>query len=441
MARKLGAKAWRRFLARKPRAKISRPIVCTCMPQQRSLRHPQHTDLGKFHSFLVAKGLPSHLGMRQTDYAVGLSRERLRKARRRSLIAHYLPDVGLRAKIRLAQRASMLRRHISEIVSRSARIALKEFDLNEYDERRALRDFRFLTSEIRGKLVQFFSWNKSRTSRNRYKCTAILATCVVLRRLASPARWEDLSEEFGKFPAQLSEIFWESLERMLSVRSHLILTWRQDSMSSRASMYAAHIHEHSPLESCVGYIDCTKQKVSRPGGHNKNQRALYTGHKRTWCLKWQTVSTPDGLIIHLWGPDDGRRHDSTLYRKSGIDEILEFGLLINGVRYCIYGDAAYILRLWLQVAYPRIGATPLQQSYNTDCNAGRTSVEWSYKDARQSWTSIDFQRKMKVRESPVALLNIAAMLLWNVKVVLGHGSQSSAFMGDCPPPTWDEYVI
>lgn len=353
----------------------------------------------------------------------------------------YYPDVDLRAKIGMARRAAMLRHHLREIVSRSARIALKDFDLNDYDERRALRDFRFLTSEIRTKLVGFFAWNKSRTDRNRYKCDGLLATCVVLRRLASPARWEDLAEDFGKFPGQLSEIFWESLERMLEVRGHLVLNWRDDLMSRRAAMYAEHIHEHAPLDTCVGYMDCTKQKVSRPGGHNRNQRALYTGHKRTWCLKWQTVSTPDGLIFHIWGPEDGRRHDSTLYRKSDIDSILEHGLLINGVRCCIFADAAYILRAWLQVAYPRLNATVLQQAYNTSMNGGRTCVEWSYKDTRQSWTAIDFQRKMKVRESPVALLNIGAMLLWNVKVVLGHGSQTASFMADCPPPTWEEYVI
>ena len=353
----------------------------------------------------------------------------------------YYRDVDLGARIRMARKAAMLRRHIHEIVNMSARIALKEFNLDDYDERRALRDFRFPTTEIKAKLVDIFAWGKTRTYRNRYRCNALLATCIVLRRLASPARWEDLAEDFGKFPGQMSEIFWESMERMISIRGHLILNWREDLMTRRAALYADHIHEHAPLDTCVGYMDCTKQKVSRPGGHNRNQRALYTGHRRTWCLKWQTVSTPDGLIFHLWGPEDGRRHDSTLYRKSGMDEILEHGLLINGIRYCIYADAAYILRAWLQVAFPRIGASADEQVFNTSMNAGRTSVEWSYKDARQSWTTIDFQRKMKVRESPVALLNIGAMILWNVKVVLGHESQTSAFMADCPPPTWEEYVI
>lgn len=385
--------------------------------------------------------------MRQTDFGVHASRHRLRATRRRFILSHlYFRDIDLRAKLRMAKRAAALRRHITEILARSARVSTKEFCLSQYDERRSLRDFRFTTTEITSRLVDFVAWDRVRTKRNRYRCDPLLSTCVLLRRLASPARWEDIAEDFGKFPAQLSEIFWEALENMIRVRGHLILNWRSDLMERRAAMYASHVHDHAPLDNCVGYMDCTKQKVSRPGGHNSNQRALYTGHKRTWCLKWQTVSTPDGLIFHLWGPEDGRRHDSTLYHKSGIDSILENALLVGDgsgspTRFCLYADAAYALREWLQVAFVRIGASPPEQEYNTSMNRGRTSVEWSYKDTRQSWTTIDFQRKMKVRESPVALLNIASMLLWNIKVVLNHGSQTASFMGDCPPPSWNEYVI
>lgn len=334
----------------------------------------------------------------------------------------------------MVRRARTLRRHIVRICASSARITAKEFDLSTYDERRCLRDFRFLSVEITERLVPFFAWNRERTTRNRYRCNDVLATCVVLRRLASPARWEDLAEEFGKYPAQLSEVFWEALENMVRVRGYLILNWRADLMEHRAALYASHIHENAPLPNCVGFMDCTKQKVARPGGHNSNQRALYTGHKRTWCLKWQSVSTPDGLIFHLWGPEDGRRHNSTLYNKSGIDSILEDGLLLSMIRYCIYADAAYVLRPWLQVAFARVGAAAEGQAYNTYMNAGRTSVEWSYEDTRQSWTSLDFHCKMKVREAPVVLLNIGGMLLWNLFFLISPWTPEKCFFGIPSPP-------
>jgi hypothetical protein len=63
--------------------------------------------------------------------------------------------------------------------------------------------------------------------------------------------------------------------------------------------------------------------MSRPGGDGSIQRSAYSGHKRFHCFSYQTVATPDGLIIHLYGPVEGRRHDLTLYRASGMDHLLE----------------------------------------------------------------------------------------------------------------------
>lgn len=167
---------------------------------------------------------PSHT-MRQTDFALGPSRTRLYHARRRALYCIlFSSSVPTIVTARIVHRAKILRAHIAKLRGRSLRIGSREFDLSTYDERRSLRDFCFLTSEIRSRLVDFFGWDKESTSRNSYACSPILATCVVLRRLASPARWEDLAEEFGKFPAQLCEIFCESLERMVGLRGLLILS-------------------------------------------------------------------------------------------------------------------------------------------------------------------------------------------------------------------------
>lgn len=323
---------------------------------------------------------------------------------------------------------------------------MTRFDLAALDDRSALQDFRFTVHEIQSRLVPFVaSGEKVRTGRNRYWCDSILATCVVLRRLASPARWVDLEVYFGKHRSQLSEIFWEALEGMIDKRRRLVMDWREELMQERAELYASYTARVSALQNCVGYLDCTKVKVSRPGGSNANQRALYSGHKRTWCLKFQTVSTPDGLIFHLYGPEDGRRHDTTLYAKSNLDLLLQNGLSVGATQFCLYADQAYILRPWLQVGFHSIHSTGEQGEFNSCNNVGRTAVEWSYKDVRQAWTTVDFQRKMKVRESPVALQFIGSVLLWNIKVILGHGCQTQSFFTDnpedlCSPPTWDEYL-
>lgn len=68
---------------------------------------------------------------------------------------------------------------------------------------------------------------------------------------------------------------------MLESKKALVTEWREDLMQQRAELCASYIGRVSPLQNCVGYLDCTKVKVSRPGGPNANQRPLYSGQKRT----------------------------------------------------------------------------------------------------------------------------------------------------------------
>lgn len=48
---------------------------------------------------------------------------------------------------------------------------------------------------------------------------------------------------------------------------------------------------------------------------------------------------PDGLLIHFWGPFDGRRHDSTMMRESRFIEALDSCRELDN--FFVYGDPAY----------------------------------------------------------------------------------------------------
>lgn len=80
-------------------------------------------------------------------------------------------------------------------------------------------------------------------------------------------------------------------------------------------------------------------------------KGLSSGHKRFHCLTYQSVTTPDGLILNMYGPEVGRRHEITLYRQINMDAVLSSGLNFIGFHNCIYGDPAYMLRPWMQVAF------------------------------------------------------------------------------------------
>ena len=55
--------------------------------------------------------------------------------------------------------------------------------------------------------------------------------------------------------------------------------------------------------------------MCRPG---KNQRLLYNGHKRYNYIKFQSVVAPNGVIANLFGPVEGKRHDSGMLADSGL---------------------------------------------------------------------------------------------------------------------------
>lgn len=58
-----------------------------------------------------------------------------------------------------------------------------------------------------------------------------------------------------------------------------------------------------------------------------------------------------------------------------MDDLLQQHLYIKGKKYCIYGDAAYMLRPWLQIAFPRTIETTRQAEYNKKMSAAREAVE------------------------------------------------------------------
>lgn len=62
------------------------------------------------------------------------------------------------------------------------------------------------------------------------------------------------------------------------------------------------------------------------------------------CLVYQTMTTPNGLIFHIYGPETGRCHDITFLRHDGIEDVLTVASTIDGVHHYLYGDATYMLR-------------------------------------------------------------------------------------------------
>jgi hypothetical protein len=177
-------------------------------------------------------------------------------------------------------------------------------------------------------------------SENQIKEDRATALCMLLCRLAYPCRLVDMEMEFGWETSRISRItrltaayIWDHWKHLLHFDAERLTP---EALSHIAATFVA---KGCPVPSIAAIIDGTLKKVARP---SLNQRILFNGWKQIHCLKYYLLVPPDAIIIHAFGPMEGRRHDATLLKESGLTDTLEkhfWGL--NGERYYVYGDPAY----------------------------------------------------------------------------------------------------
>jgi nuclease HARBI1 len=209
-------------------------------------------------------------------------------------------------------------------------------------------------------------------------------------------------------------------------------------LRSRAEYYASTISAKcdNATQHCVGFIEGNLVEIARPSGIQ--QRATYSGHKRRPGFKWQVITTPDGLLFHIFGPFEGRRHDMHLHAESGLDEILSEELLIDGVQHYVFGDSGYTLRPYLMTTFEGGNFTEDEALFNKRMSKARASVEWVFKGVRKYFSHFAFPRKIDLSRTPGGAWYLASCLLWNFRCCL-DGSPTSKFF-DCYPPELNHYL-
>lgn len=97
-------------------------------------------------------------------------------------------------------------------------------------------------------------------------------------------------------------------------------------------------------------FDGTVRPIARP---TENQRQEYNGHHRLHAMKFQAVTTLDGIVVHLLGPYHGAQHDTAMYRISRLQAThLERVKDVAGNNMCLFGDQGYENSPVLMVNFP-----------------------------------------------------------------------------------------
>ncbi|KIJ33504.1 hypothetical protein M422DRAFT_183116 [Sphaerobolus stellatus SS14] len=191
----------------------------------------------------------------------------------------------------------------------------------------------------------------------------------------------------------------------------------------------------SPLPFVAALIDGTLQKNARPV---KNQHLLYNGWKRIHCLKYHILLSPDGLVIHVYGPVDGRRHDETGFKESGLQDLLDKHFWTpEREPLFIYGDSGYTVGPHIIAPYKGPALSQEQQHFNTQMSRICEPVEWLFKEVTQKFTYLDFARTQKVLLSPCGVYYLVSLLLCNAHTILNYPQIPQYFL--CRPPTLQEY--
>lgn len=272
---------------------------------------------------------------------------------------------------------------------------------------------------------------------NNLRVDSVEALCILLRRLAYPCRYSDIIPRFARPVPQLCMIFNEMVEMIDSRWGFLLQDLNQPWLNSHnLRVFANAVHRKgAALDNVWGFIDGTVRGISRP---SRNQRIVYNGHKRKHGLKYQSVSTPNGLVANLFGPVEGKRHDSSMLVLSGLMPILEnFSIGPNLERLCLYGDPAYPLRWYLQAPFRGAQITAEQNEFNKSMSKVRVSVEWLFGNIIETFKFSDFKKSQKVGLSCVGKMYRVSALLTNAHTCL-YGNNCSDYF-QLQPPLLEDY--
>lgn len=175
-----------------------------------------------------------------------------------------------------------------------------KFSLESKDEFECIADFRVKKNDL-PLLAEALRIPPVFTCKQGTVCDGMEGLCIFLKRFAYPCRYSDMIPLFGRPVPELCMICNEVVDWVYETHGNRVVEWNHTILNPPAlQTYAEAVYNKgAALNNCVGFVDGTIRPICRP---EKSQRAVYNGHKRVHCIKFQSVVLPNGLIANLYGP-------------------------------------------------------------------------------------------------------------------------------------------
>lgn len=179
----------------------------------------------------------------------------------------------------------------------------------------------------------------------------------------------------------------------------------------------------NPLPGCWGFLDGTLRPIARPV---RAQQNAYNGWKHFHALKYQFLSTPDGLVW-VTPPEDGAVHDVYALRESGLLPWLEQNSHGPGGEYLtLYADSGYSYYNHVSRPWGILQSTPERRAWNLKMSGYRISVEWCIGSVSTLFPRLNNRQSQKTLLSAISRDFHVACLLRNALSCVS-GNQTSQF--------------
>jgi nuclease HARBI1 len=326
----------------------------------------------------------------------------------------------------IAARVIYMRQDQRRVRTKLYKTVVLSFQFDFFNEEACLHLFRFVHEQLLSIVCTLFPSPFIAISKQS-KVSRIEAFCILLNRLSYPSRLKVMEATFGKQFSVLSRVINSSIDLTLESFGHpFSLSSPCVTNAERATWMNAIHAKGAPLERCFGCVDGTVRQICRPSRH---QKRAYNGHKRVHALKFQSVSAPNGLIVDLAGPWEGRRHDCGMLRESGLLARLEIVRLSLNPAY-IYGYPAYPVIPVLQAPFKGSHLSDIQKEWNMRMSRVLVSVDWCFGKVLMLFPFADVKKNLKVYLQPVGKIYQIAVLFASVHTCVYGSLTTELFVMD-----------
>ena len=266
------------------------------------------------------------------------------------------------------------------------------------------------------------------------------AFLILLFRMARPRTLVEASAEFGIENTQVCRIFNTTMQ-MVVMRNHLLVFDNIPYFVPRFPMYNQALRAKilslgqtlpaAALDTAL-LSDGKSVEVLRLGGPHIRQARIYNGHHRVHCLQFQTSAGLDGMVVDLFGPIAGARHDEAVNRMSEFNTRLAAAQIHQVNQYSDYKDKGYVARSHGHVAYRGRNLPQQLIDANAIMSPQRVGVEWIFNKIDQLSCFILAPRVHNIQVSAVGSVYILGAILTNCHTCL-TGSAQSVYWNVQPP--------